>query len=683
MELETYLGTALPLGATRINGGYNFSIACSNAINVVLVLFSFDYRKDKAEITEEITLDPERNLTGEIWHIFLSDVAPGTLYAFRVIRENSQNESILLLDPYAKSVATSCEWGENHSYYKPNTTCYLPLGVCIDNNSDFDWERDVKPNIPPENLIIYEMHVRGYTRDESSQVEKPGTYLGLIEKIPHLIDLGINAVELLPVHEFNELEYARSYLPTQSVLCNYWGYSPINFFTPMNRYAASNNLGASIDEFKTMVKELHRNGIEVILDVVYNHTAEGGKLFPPISFKGFDEKAYYMINPQGEYYDFTGCENTVNANYPLTWELILDSLRYWALEMHVDGFRFDLASILTRDPSGKPLCYPPLIQAISKDPILSKLKMIAEPWDAAGLYQVGSFPAPKGRWMEWNDKYRDCTRKFIRGIEGVIGEFATRICGSQDLFGAQGSPWHSINFITAHDGFTLADLVSYQKKHNENNGENNRDGFNNNQSWNCGVEGPTDNPEVLALRQRLMRNYHIAEMVSQGVPLLLMGDEYAHTKNGNNNTWCQDNQLNWFLWDKLEENAGYYRFYKLMIHFRKNHSSLFCRKRFITDKDISWYGSKPKPPDWRKNDHFLAFALIDHEKRNDIYIALNAASTEIMVEFPEPPKGKKWHLIADTHNPPPEDFFEENEAKPLKKKNYLMSSYSSLILKAK
>jgi isoamylase/glycogen operon protein len=682
MKPTALQGSPFPSGATHIDGGFNFSITCPKAQKVTLVIFKLKENEKRAEIQEEFQLDSNLNRTGDVWHIFIPNIEPGSLYAYRVETEDSSNGAILLLDPYAKSVATSHQWAENHSYYQPNITPYLPLGICTNTVDNFDWEGDHSPSIPVENLIIYEMHVRGFTRDESSGVNHPGSYLGVIEKIPYLLDLGINAVELLPIYEFNELEYAHTYLPTKSTLCNYWGYSTINFFSPMNRFADSDKPGEAVREFKTMVKELHRNGIEVILDVVYNHTAEGGKSVPPITFKGFDEDAYYMTNDEGEYYNFSGCGNTFNANYPLTWQLILDSLRYWVLEMHVDGFRFDLASILTRDPSGIPLGYAPLIEAMSKDPILKGIKLIAEPWDAGGLYQVGSFPAPKGRWMEWNDKYRDCTKKFIRGIEGVIGEFATRICGSQDLYGAQGAPWHSVNFITAHDGFTLEDLVSYEKKHNKSNGENNKDGFDNNQSWNCGVEGPTDDPEILGLRSRLMRNFHMALMISNGVPLLLMGDEYGHTKKGNNNTWCHDNELNWFLWNKIQENEGYWRFYKLMIKFRKDHAHLFCRTQFVTDKDICWYGAKPTPPDWRKNDHFLAFKLTDHEHSNDIYIALNAASTDLIVDFPEPPKGKKWHLIADTQKQAPDDFIEESQSKVLRKKHYPMKAYSSLILKA-
>ena len=513
---------------------------------------------------------------------------------------------------------------------------YRPRGL-ISFQSTFDWKGDRSPQIPLRDLIIYEMHVRGFTISPSSGVRHPGTFLGIIEKIPHLLDLGVNAIELMPLQEFNENENTNINPLTHQQLCNYWGYSTVNFFAPMTRYATKTAPGASIEEFKTMVRELHKNGIEVILDVVFNHTAEGNEKGPILSFKGFENPVYYLLNHDFTYSNYTGCGNTVNCNHPVVWEFIVKCLRYWVLEMHVDGFRFDLASTLTRGRQGQPLPTPPLIESLTDDPVLSKVKLIAEPWDLE-VYQVGQFYSHVKRWSEWNGKYRDCIRQFIKGNAGIKGEFITRLCGSEDLYYNR-TPLASINFITVHDGFTLRDLVSYNEKHNESNGEDNRDGLTDNDSWNCGIEGPTDDDKILALRNRQMRNYHFTLMISQGVPLLLMGDEYGHTKNGNNNTWCHDNELNWFLWDKLKENGDFYRFYKEMILFRKE-NPLLKREQFLSPKDAQWHGIEPFKPDWSAHTQFIAFTLLDSDKGNDLYIAFNAQEKGVSVHFPNPKKGK-------------------------------------------
>lgn len=667
-------GKPTPFGATPCQGGINFALNAKHASGVTLCLFE----PTTQELLYEVILDPQTNKTGNTWHIEIQKLPDSLLYAYRISGESDANPLLcyhpekFLLDPYAKEVSTSNVWGKNG---------YSPLGVMA-KNIPFDWENDAFPRIPDQDLVIYEMHVRGFTRHSSSNVVPAGTFLGVVEKIPYLLELGVNAVELLPLQEFNEMEYLKSNPLTKKRLCNFWGYSTVNFFAPMNRYSSSNQQGEAILEFKTMVRELHKHGIEVILDIVFNHTAEGNGVGPIISYKGIDNPTYYLLEEDGTYRDFSGCGNTFNCNHPVAQELIIDCLRYWVTEMHVDGFRFDLASILTRGMDGEPLKNSPLIEAISYDPILANTKLIAEPWDAAGLYQVGNFYKQSDRWSEWNAKYRDAVRRFLNGIRGYKGQFATRICGSQDLYGKGRLPTNSINFITAHDGFTLADLVSYNHKHNIENGEDNRDGNNYNDSWNCGTEGPSINPKILALRERQMRNFHLVLMISQGIPMLSMGDEYGHTKHGNNNTWCQDNELNWFLWDQLEASAPFYRFYKGVINFR-NQNPLLRKGNFLTDQDIIWHGLEPNKPEWNTENQFIAFTLIDTTKKHeDLYVAFNASDRILPVILPLPPAGKQWHMIVNTSNPPPDDFIEESKSVPLTSDHLDMISHSSILLKA-
>ncbi|MFS8563362.1 MAG: glycogen-debranching protein [Rhabdochlamydiaceae bacterium] len=521
------------------------------------------------------------------------------------------------------------------------------------------------------------MHVRAFTQDPSSHVKHPGSFLGLIEKIPYLKELGINAIELLPIFEFDESDNPLKNPKTGKKLCNFWGYSTINFFSVMKRYSHS---GDPITEFKTLVKELHKNKIEVILDVVYNHTAEGNENGKVFSFRGIDEATYYILGPKGEYYNFSGCGNTLNCNNPVVSEFILDSLRYWVSEMHVDGFRFDLASILTRDPSGAPLPKPPVIEAISKDPVLANCKLIAEAWDAAGLYQVGSFPS-FGRWMEWNGKYRDVVRRFIKGTEGQVGEFSEAICGSQNIYGFSGTPSHSVNFVIAHDGFTLRDLVSYNDKHNEENGENNNDGTNDNASWNCGQEGETTNVKIVQLRNRQMRNLHTTLMISLGVPMIWMGDEYGHTRKGNNNAWSHDDELNWFQWNLLDKAKDFHRFYTKMIAFRKT-EPILKRREFLSKEDIDWHGHLPFHPNWSSDSRFIAYMLKDFEKENHLYVAFNAENTRPTLQLPDPPPHKKWHRIVDTALAAPNDFIDEPDKFPSLKSTYKMEAYSILIAKS-
>ncbi|WRH67809.1 MAG: alpha-amylase family glycosyl hydrolase [Planktothrix sp. GU0601_MAG3] len=514
------------------------------------------------------------------------------------------------------------------------------------------------------------MHVRSFTRHKSSGVKHPGTFAGMREKISYLKELGVNAVELMPIYEFDEFENSRKSPITGETLYNYWGYSTVGFFAPKAGYAATGKLGMQVDEVKALVKELHKNGIEVILDVVFNHTAEGNERGPYISFRGLDNKTYYMLTPEGYYFNFSGCGNTLNCNNPVVRNIVLDCLRYWASEYHIDGFRFDLASILGRDPWGYPLANPPLLEALAFDPILAKCKLIAEAWDAGGLYQVGSFPA-YGRWAEWNGKYRDAIRKFIKG-DGTVGKMAQGLQGSPDLYAPAGrGPATSINFITAHDGFTLADLVSYNDKHNEANGENNNDGANDNDSWNCGAEGWTDDPGINALRSRQIRNAIALLMVSQGVPMILMGDEIGRFQNGNNNTYCHDSELNWMNWDLLEKNSDLFRFFKHCINFRTAHPVLrnkyhFQNRDYVGSgyADISWHGTQAWNADWSENSRTLAFLLCGkHAKAgtiedNSIYVAMNMHWEAQWFELPGLPLGQHWHVSTNTGCPCPDDCFE-------------------------
>lgn len=672
-------GYPYPLGISRYKEGFNFALFSKHAYSVQLCLLT-----PHRELLYEIPLDPHLNKTGDIWHIALQHLPENLCYAYRLdgpkdkTHQFAYDKSHLLLDPYSKLTSTCSAWGSNSKLDLKEGKRYHPMGL-VSLSEPFDWQEDRHPRLPLQDMIIYEMHVRGFTQSASSQVTHKGTFLGIVEKIPYLLELGVNAIELMPLQEFDENENLRINPITKQRLCNYWGYSTVNFFAPMNRYATG--AGAAINEFKTMVRELHKNGIEIILDVVFNHTGEGNENGPILSFKGIDNPIYYILNPDFSYSNYTGCGNTFNSNHPVAWEFILACLRYWVLEMHVDGFRFDLASILTRGRQGQPLHLAPICEAISEDPLMSNTKLIAEPWDAAGLYQVGRFIPHSKRWSEWNGKYRDAIRTFIKGTPGNKGEFITRLCGSEDLYYNR-SPLASINFVTVHDGFTLRDLVSYNQKHNIENGEDNKDGYSHNDSWNCGVEGPTDNEEVISLRSRQMRNFHLTLMISQGLPLLLMGDEYGHTKFGNNNSWCHDGAINWFLWDKIEENADFHRFYKMMIKFRKEHH-LVKRNVFLSPKDAQWHGIEPYKPDWSTHTQFIAFTLIDHEQGNDLYIAFNMQEDGVSVHFPDSKPGKVWHLIADTGAQPPGDIFESANAPAIKEPARLMKGYSALLLEAK
>ena len=662
-------GSPFPFGVHKSQNKYNFSLIAKHAKQVFLEVYSHS----PTSLITKIQLDPFINKTEDIWHIELSNLPESFAYGYRItqsehypVKLSPNNESHLLVDPYAKSILSSNSWGSLETYQ--------PLGLY--QPSTFDWEEDTSPNIPMNDLIIYEMHVRSFTQDPSSKAQNKGGFLGIIEKIPYLKSLGINAVELLPIMEFNESEYNKidRY---NGKLYNYWGYSPFNFFSTMNRYASNNSVGIVEDEFKTMVKALHKENIEVILDVVFNHTSETNS--SPYSLRGIDYLSYYLTDSNNNDMNFSGCGNTLNANHPHVINIIIESLKYWVLERRVDGFRFDLASTMSRDQNGNPSIFSPILEAISQDPILSKCKLIAEPWDAVGLYEVGNFCSHHPCWFEWNDQYRDTVKNFIKGTDDQVKALAQRISGSQDIYDHGRSPYHSINYITAHDGFSLRDLVSYNTKHNHANGEENRDGSDSNKSWNCGAEGKTEDPQILELRERQMRNFYLALMVSQGTPLICMGDEYGHTKNGNNNTWCLDHQANWFQWDKLKENNYFYKYCQFLNHFRKG-NPLIGRKSFLTDKDVFWHGQTPFKPNWGTSCRFLAFTLKDHIKYEDLYVAFNSHYTNQTVTLPEAPINKKWHLLINTAQLN-QNFFNNND--PLIKKNTItMIPYSAVLLKA-
>ncbi|MGE3535308.1 MAG: glycogen debranching protein GlgX [Parachlamydiales bacterium] len=669
-------GHCFPLGVSKQENGLNFCLFSEHAIQVTLCL----YNSDGPELFAEIPFNPKVNRTGYIWHILVKDLPTTELaYGYRISGPTDDpkmhyNPKLVLSDPYARALHTSNEWGRGVL----NSDQSAPLGRVV-LESPFDWEDDSPPNIPTKDLVIYEMHVRSFTQHPSSKVKSPGTFLGIMEKIPYLKKMGINAIELMPIFEFNECEIDVKNPKTQEPLKNVWGYSTINFFAPMNRFSAASAWAGAIDEFRTLVKELHKNQIEVILDVVYNHTAEGGTKGPCFSFRGIDNSIYYMLSPNGDYMNFSGTGNTFNCNHPVVAQLIVDSLRYWVAEMHVDGFRFDLASILTRSENGTPLPSPYVVDAITNDPILANIKLIAEAWDAGGLYQVGNFPG-QGQWSEWNGKFRDTVRKFIKGTDDLSGEFAWVMCGSQHIYGHDRRPYHSINFVTAHDGYTLKDLVSYQDKHNEENGEENRDGANDNESWNCGAEGPTDDEKIRKLRDRQLRNFHTALLLAIGTPMLLMGDEYGHTRNGNNNTWCQDNELNWFLWDELEKNKEFKRFYDLLIQFR-HQTPILKRSEFLTDKEVAWHGLIPLKPNWGKENRFIAYTLKNPKAKEYIYIAFNSYFNPVKITLPTPPQGKKWYRVIDTSLPSPQDFSEDPKSTPMPH-TYEMKDHSAVVVKA-
>ena len=631
-------------GATALREGVNFTVCSLEATAVELLLYHRGEKEPYAVLTF-----PKHYRIGGVYSmiVFGLDIYDFE-YAYRVDGPYAPEKGLIydktqpLLDPYARAVTGQSVWGE-----QPNQDHGYRARVVV---NDFDWGDHVDPVRPIQDLIIYELHVRGFTKDASSGVEHPGTFAGIREKIPYLKDLGITAVELMPVFEFDETMGRREV--NGRMLLDYWGYNPVSFFAPNTSYTAQKEFNREGDELKGLIRELNANGIEVILDVVFNHTAEGNEKGPFFSFKGFDNRVYYMLTPEGLYYNFSGCGNTLNCNHPVVQQMILECLRYWTIEYHVDGFRFDLASILGRNEDGSPMNQPPLLKNLAGDPVLRNVKLIAEAWDAGGLYQVGSFPAFT-RWAEWNGKYRDDMRSFLKGDYWFAAAAANRLTGSMDLYTGQYKGYDSsINFITCHDGFSLWDLYSYNGKHNEDNGWNNSDGHDDNRSWNCGEEGETSDPEIQKLRLRMMKNACLALMCSRGTPMFLAGDEFGDTRFGNNNPYCQDNGISWLDWNRLKTNRELYRFFKKMIRFRKEHPAIRSDQApsetgFPT---VSVHTYKPFEHEINSDTKALAVCYAGKTGQGEdlVYVALNVYWEEQRFELPKLPEAYEWRCFADT-----------------------------------
>jgi glycogen operon protein len=653
---STASGTSL--GATVHPDGVNFSVFSKNATGLELLFF--DDANDAAP-TRTVSLDQRTHRTHHYWHVFVPGVKAGQVYGYRAHGPFEPDRGLrfdgtkLLLDPYGLAVAVPEAYNRGAARRPGNNAASAMKSVVVAPGA-YDWEEDRPLQRPFAESVIYELHVRGFTRHESSGVEpgKRGTYAGLVEKIPYLKDLGVTAVELLPTFQFDPLD-----APAGRV--NYWGYQPVSFFAPHHAYSSRKGSLAVLDEFRDMVKALHRAGIEVILDVVFNHTSEGKHDGPTFSFRGLANDVYYMLDAdRSRYLDFSGCGNTVNANHPVVRRLIQDSLRYWVTEMHVDGFRFDLASVLSRDESGQPMANPPVLWDIESDPLLASTKLIAEAWDAAGLYQVGTFVGD--RWQEWNGKFRDDVRMFVKGDERMVQNFAARFVGSPDIYGHQErEPEQSVNFVTCHDGFTLNDLVSYNTKHNEANGEDNRDGATENFSWNCGVEGPTDDPAVEALRNRQVKNFLALNLLAAGTPMLLMGDEARRSQQGNNNAYCQDNEISWFDWQLLDKHADIHRFVRMLNAFRQRRDVVTegtsTLSRFLSNARITWHGIALGKPDWSDHSRSLAFNMRSFNGRFAFHIIFNAYWEELTFELPEVAGGEHgWRRCIDTALASPDDI---------------------------
>ncbi len=658
---ELQFAYKLPYGAIVTDRGIQFVVFSRSATAMRVLLYD---TVDDREPTEVIEFDRETDRWGDMWSVFVPGIGPGQLYHFQADGpfdpESGQwfDGNARLVDPFAKALA-GC--------YQKSTDGVIRPPKCVVVDDFFDWEGDRHLRRPLAETIIYEMHVRGFTKSKTARIKHPGTYLGVIEKIPYLKSLGITAVELMPVHEFPILDIRGNRLDRP----NYWGYDPLAFFAPHRGYAYSRVPGAQVLEFKQMVKALHQNGIEVILDVVFNHTCEGNELGPVLSFKGLENRVYYILNSGGSRYsNYSGCGNTFNGNHPISRELIFHCLRHWVHNYHVDGFRFDLASILSRDRNGNLMPNPPMVEQIAEDPMLADTKIIAEAWDAAGAYQVGSFGDL--RWAEWNGRYRDDVRRYWRGDGGLTGALATRLAGSSDLFEHAGrAPYCSINFITSHDGFTLNDLVSYQEKHNEANGEYNRDGDNHNCSDNYGVEGPTRRKPIDRLRLRQIKNMLATLLLSQGVPMIVMGDECRRTQRGNNNAYCQDNEISWFNWSLVKRNEGLTNFVRGLIAVRRNQPTL-RRTRFLTGRsfdsrgvsDVNWFNSLGMHVNWEHPDGALvcwlpAPAANDDPEGlgRDLLLMFNGTGQTRNFTIPEPTRGIPWSLLINTAAESPDDIY--------------------------
>ena len=655
-------------GAVAIPGGVNFTIHTHGATSCELLLFH-----RKAEEPYAVIPFPESYRIGFCYSMIVFDLDIEEFeYAYRLDGPYDEKKGLrfdknkILLDPYARAVTGQSQWGHvNNAQHG-----YRARVV----QSNFDWGDQRHHSIPMEDLIIYELHVRGFTMDESSGVKHHGTFEGLREKIPYLKELGVNAVELMPIFEFDEMRDVR--LIDENELIDFWGYNPVSFFAPNTSYCSSMEYNREGLELKTLIKDLHDNGIEVILDVVFNHTAEGNEFGPCFSFKGFDNNIYYMLTPDGHYYNFSGCGNTLNCNHPVVRDMILECLRYWVIEYRVDGFRFDLASILGRNDDGTPLSQPPLLRSLAFDSILGNVKLIAEAWDAGGLYQVGSFPSWK-RWAEWNGRYRDDMRRFLKGDDFLAQTAAARITGSPDLYDpAYRGGNASINFLTCHDGFTLYDLYSYNQKHNEANGWGNTDGADDNNSWNCGVEGETDDPAILALRKRLMKNACAILLCSRGTPMFLSGDEFADTRYGNNNPYCQDNLISWLDWSLLKKNKDLFDFFQYMIQFRKDHPVIRkdLEPSYLGVPAMSTHGLTPDEINFSGDSHVVCVRFAGYneatQKEDLVYLAVNSGWFPVTLTLPELPEHYKWKVAVNTGDPKCQ-FFHKNSMPTVESKIFL------------
>jgi len=680
-------GRSYPLGATKFPGGVNFSVFSRSATGVELVLFD---REDDPRPARVIPIDPAVNRTYHYWHVFVPGLQPGQLYGYRVHGPFDPASGMrfdptkVLLDPYGRGVVVPKQYSRDAARLEGDNAATAMKSVVADPHA-YDWEGDTPLRWPSSRTIIYEMHVKGFTRHPSSGLPEKarGTYAGLIEKIPYLQQLGITAVELLPVFQFDSQDAP----PGRG---NYWGYAPVSFFAPHQGYSARQDPLGPINEFRDMVKALHRAGIEIILDVVFNHTAEGDHRGPTLSFRGLDNPTYYILEQDRlRYANYSGTGNTLNANHSIVRRLIVDSLRYWVEEMHVDGFRFDLASILGRDESGKPMPSPPVLWDIESDPALAGTKLIAEAWDAAGLYQVGSFIGDA--WKEWNGRFRDDVRSFFRGDEGSVAVVADRLLGSPQVYGhKEREAEASVNFVTCHDGFTLNDLVSYSQKHNEANGEGNRDGADDNRSSNWGIEGPTDDPVIEGLRNRQVKNFLTVTVFSLGVPMILMGDEVRRTQQGNNNAYCQDNETSWFDWTLLARHADLHRFVRLLNAQRLLRDEEPERQRLSLNQMLrkakkAWHGVKLGQPDWGEASHSLAFSVEAPKETLLFHLILNAYWEPLDFELPQAGDRSQdsWRRWIDTSLDSPDDIVEWQCAPPVPGRTYRAGPRSVVVLFAR
>ena len=676
------VGASAPLGATVAAGGVNFSVFAKRATHVDLLLFE---HVDDGKPERVVSLDQQSNRTYHYWHAFVPGLKAGQIYGFRVHGPFDPSQGLrydsgkVLLDPYGRGVVVPSAYNRAAASEKGDNAATAMKSVVVD-PAAYDWEGDRPLHRPSSQSIVYEMHVRGLTRNPNSGLPEAtrGTYAGVIEKIPYLKELGITAVELLPVFQFDALACPAGHV-------NYWGYQPVSYFAPHQAFSSRQDPLGPVDEFRDMVKALHRAGIEVILDVVFNHTAEGDATGPTLCFKGFENRAYYVLHRDPtRYADYTGCGNTLNANHPVVRRLIVDSLRYWVQEMHVDGFRFDLASVLSRDVNGAPIPNPPIVWDIESDPVLAGTKLMAEAWDAAGLYQVGSFIGDA--WKEWNGRFRDDVRDFLRGQEGTVAKLADRLLGSPEVYGhKQREAEASVNFVACHDGFTLNDLVSYNEKHNEANGEQNRDGAGDNRSWNCGVEGVTDDPAIERLRNRQVKNFLTVTMLSLGMPMIVMGDEVRRTQHGNNNGYCQDDETTWFDWSLLKKHADVHRFTTLLAARRVNRDTAAEQQRVsLTDMlrqaTTAWHGVNLWRPDWSPNSHSLAFGADLRRAGLKMHLIMNAYWDPLEFELPAPEGGNTWRRWIDTSLDSPDDIVPWQSAPTHAKSAYRAGPRSVVVL---